>query len=168
MTLERQDEALSEAEIEDVQRYARDCQRFWAKRIAYSVALLLISCASVIPFSKGHSLHAHAEPFGRLLVWLSMGLFLLCTYCAVMTVMSWVALREVLKDDARSKLARELVLSTCRAEFRDIPRTKPRSIYHSAEVRARGLITHSGGSALRGYRANCIILAGRLGICWDL
>ena len=106
MAVKRPDEPLSEAEIEDVQRYARDCQRSWAKRFAYSIALLLISCSAVMPFSKGHSLHAHAEPFGRLLVWLSVGLFVLCTYCAVMTVTSWVALREVLKDDARSKLAR--------------------------------------------------------------
>jgi len=106
MTARVREEPLGEAEIEDVQRYARDYQRSWAKRFAYSIVLLLISCSAVIPFSKGHSLHAHAEPFGRLLVWLSFGLFVLCTYCAVMTVMSWVALREVLKDDARPKLAR--------------------------------------------------------------
>jgi hypothetical protein len=106
MSFKRQDEPLGEAEIEDVQRYARDYQRSWVKRFAYSVALLLISCAAVIPFSKGHSLHAHAEPFGRLLVWLSVGLLVLSTYCVVMTVMSWVALREMLKDDAQSKLAR--------------------------------------------------------------
>jgi len=103
MIFKRHAEPLSEVEIEEVQRHARDHQRSWAKRFAYSVALLLISCAAVLPFSAGHSLHAHAEPFGRLLVWLSVGLLLLCTYCAVMTVMSWVALREVLQEDARDR-----------------------------------------------------------------
>jgi hypothetical protein len=83
-----------------VKRYAREYQRLWVKRLMYSVALVFLSCASVLPFSKGHSLHAHAEPFGRLLVWFSLGSLLLSLYCCVRAASSWVSLREVLKKDA--------------------------------------------------------------------
>jgi hypothetical protein len=45
----------------------------WRKRAIYATVALCLSCAAVVPFSKGEPLHAYAEPFGRLLVYLSMG-----------------------------------------------------------------------------------------------
>ncbi|HXN29899.1 MAG TPA: hypothetical protein VN902_22445 [Candidatus Acidoferrales bacterium] len=99
MTSKEPDEHPDAAAVADVKRHTRDHQRLRLKRSMYSVALLFLSCASVVPFSKGHSLHDHAEPFGTLLVWLSLGLLLLFVYCAGMVVMSWVGLREVLKSD---------------------------------------------------------------------
>jgi Mn2+/Fe2+ NRAMP family transporter len=98
MTSKETDEPLDAAEVAEVKRYARGYQRLWVKRSIYSVVLLFLSCALVVPFSKGHSLHAHAEPFGRLLVVLSLGLLVLVLYCAFMAVMSWVSLREVLRE----------------------------------------------------------------------
>jgi hypothetical protein len=72
MTLFDSDAPLSDEEIEEVREYANERIRLWRKRAFYSVVALFLSCASVIPFSKGHYLHAHAEPFGRLFVCLSM------------------------------------------------------------------------------------------------
>ena len=64
---------LSEQEMLEVREYAKERIRLWRRHSIYSVVALLASCASVIPFSKGHSLHAHAEPFGRLLVFALYG-----------------------------------------------------------------------------------------------
>jgi hypothetical protein len=66
--------------------------RLWRRRSLYSMAALILSCAFVIPFSKGHFLHAHAEPFGRLLVYLSMALLIVFVYC---TGLLWGARRSL-------------------------------------------------------------------------
>jgi hypothetical protein len=89
---------LTDAEVLEVQRYAQTSLQLWMKRCMYVGALLLLSCASVLPFSKGHSLHAHAEPFGRFLVWLTVGLVMLLTYCAIMAFVSCISLRDTLKS----------------------------------------------------------------------
>jgi hypothetical protein len=91
------DEPLSEAEIAELKQYAREDRRVWLNRFFCSLGLLLLSCASVVPFSKGYSLHAHAEPFGRVLVWLTVGFFLLFVYCLCMIIVRWMSLRDVLK-----------------------------------------------------------------------
>jgi hypothetical protein len=49
----------------------------------------------VIPFSKGHILHAHAEPFGRLLVYLSMGLLVVAVWCTGLLWGAWTCLRDL-------------------------------------------------------------------------
>ena len=90
MTIFDTESPLSEEELVEVREYIGR----WRKRSFYSTVALLLSCASVIPFSKGHSLHAHSEPFGRLLVHLSMALLFVWVFC---TVMFWNA-RQALRD----------------------------------------------------------------------
>jgi hypothetical protein len=88
---------LSDHEMLEVRQYARERIGLWRKRALYSTVALLLSCASVIPFSKGHSLHAHAEPFGRLLVYLSMALLVVFVLCTGFFYSAWQALRDVEK-----------------------------------------------------------------------
>jgi hypothetical protein len=66
-------------------------------RSLYSIVALLLSCASVIPFSKGHDLHAYAEPFGRLLVYLSMAMLAVFVLCTGFWYSAWQALRDLEK-----------------------------------------------------------------------
>jgi hypothetical protein len=56
------------------------------------------SVASVIPFLKGHSLHAHAEPIARYLIYLSMGLLFFFMGAAALTYNFWVYWRNLKKD----------------------------------------------------------------------
>jgi hypothetical protein len=97
MTVFDSESPLSEDELVGVREYARQRIGLWRKRSLYSAAALLLSCASVVPFSKGHSLHAHAEPFGRLLVYLSMALLVVLVYCTGLFWSAWQALRDVQK-----------------------------------------------------------------------
>jgi hypothetical protein len=97
MTIFDAERPLSDEELVGVREYARERIGRWRKRSLYSIVALLLSCVSVIPFSKGHSLHAHAEPFGRLLVYLSMALLVVCVYCTGLFWSAWQALRDVEK-----------------------------------------------------------------------
>ena len=97
MTIFDTESPLSDDEIVGVRHYARERIAVWLRRALYSTVALLLSCASVIPFSKGHSLHAHAEPFGRLLVYLSMALLVVWVYCTGLFWSAWQALRDVEK-----------------------------------------------------------------------
>jgi len=97
MTISDTEPPLSDEEMAEVREYASERIGLWRKRSLYSIVACLLSCASVIPFSKGHSLHAHSEPFGRLLVYLSMALFVLCVYCTGLLWSAWQALRDVEK-----------------------------------------------------------------------
>lgn len=74
--------------------------RLWIRRSAYAAAALILSCLSVVPFSLGHSLHIHAEPFGRLLVYLSIGLLTVFTICICMAVSSYTDLRKLKKIES--------------------------------------------------------------------
>jgi len=69
----------------------------WRKRAIYATVALCLSCAAVVPFSKGEPLHAYAEPFGRLLVYLSMGLLIPFGICVGIAISSWVHLRDLMK-----------------------------------------------------------------------
>ncbi len=97
MTIFDAERPLGAEEMAEVREYARARISLWRRRALYSAVALLLSCASVIPFSKGHSLHAHSEPFGRLLVYLSMALLVVFVYCAGLCWSSWQALRDVEK-----------------------------------------------------------------------
>jgi hypothetical protein len=88
---------LSEEEIADEKQNARKLLRLWKKRAIYSTAALFLSCASVAPFSKGHSLHAYAEPFGRLLVYLSMGFLVVFVICTGIAINYWFYVRNLEK-----------------------------------------------------------------------
>jgi hypothetical protein len=89
------DPPLTETELAAVRQNAMLRVRLWTKRTVYSAIGLLVSCASVVPFSAGHSLHAHSEPIGRLLVYLSMGLFVAFVYCVALLWGAWSVLRDV-------------------------------------------------------------------------
>jgi hypothetical protein len=97
MTIFDTESPLSDEELIEVRQYARERIGVWRRRSLYSTVALLLSCASVIPLSKGHSLHAHAEPFGRLLVYLSMALLVVWVYCTGLFWSAWQALRDVEK-----------------------------------------------------------------------
>ena len=97
LTIFDSESPLSDHEMLEVRQYARERIALWRKRALYSTVALLLSCASAIPFSKGHSLHAHAEPFGRLLVYLSMALLVVFVVCTGFFYSAWQALRDVEK-----------------------------------------------------------------------
>jgi hypothetical protein len=71
--------------------------RLWKRRALYATAAFFLSCASVTPFSAGFPLHAFAEPFGRLLVYLSMALLIPFVICVGVAVNSWFFLRALKK-----------------------------------------------------------------------
>jgi len=85
----------SEEELAEAKENARRRFEVWRRRSLYSTVLLLLSCASVVPFSKGHSLHVYAEPLGRLLVYLSMGMLLVFLYCTGLFYGAWQCLRDL-------------------------------------------------------------------------
>ena len=99
------DSPLSEQEMSEVREYAKQRIDLWRRRSIYSVLALLASCASVIPFSQGHSLHAHAEPFGRLLVLLSMGLLVVSVLCTGFFYSAWQALATSRKGRVKGVLS---------------------------------------------------------------
>jgi hypothetical protein len=82
VTIFDSDSPLSDQDMLEVRQYAKERIGLWRKRSIYSTVALLLSCASVYPFLKGHPLHEHWESFGKYLVLLSMALwvaFVLCT-----------------------------------------------------------------------------------------
>ena len=90
-------DAPREDEIMALKQDARARLRTWMKRSVYSVIGLFLSCAAVVPFSDGQPLHAYAEPFGRIFVYLSMALLLLVVYCAALWWGAWSLLRDIEK-----------------------------------------------------------------------
>ena len=97
MTIFDTESPLSDEEMEEVRQYAKERISLWRRRSLYSAVALTLSCASVIPFCKGHSLHGHWEPVGRLLVLLSMALLVVFVYCTGLFWSAWQALRDVEK-----------------------------------------------------------------------
>ena len=92
------DEApLSAEELAAARQDAKEVLQLWKKRAIYATAAFFLSCASVAPFSKGHSLHAHAEPFGRILVYLSMALLIPFVICIGIAISSWMHVRDLQK-----------------------------------------------------------------------
>jgi hypothetical protein len=87
--------AISKKELAGARQDAREHLRLWRKRAFYSTAAFFLSCASVAPFSAGFPLHAYAEPFGRLLVYLSMALLIPFVVCVGIAINSWFFLRKV-------------------------------------------------------------------------
>jgi hypothetical protein len=74
MIFDTYEEPLSEEGIEAVKQNARERLRLWRKRALSSTGAFFLTCASVVPFLEGHSLHSHWESFGKYLVLLSMAL----------------------------------------------------------------------------------------------
>ena len=89
--------ALSKTELAEAVQDARKLHRLSTKRALYATGALFLSCAFVVPFSEGHSLHAYAEPFARILTYLSMALLVPFVICVGMAINSWFYLRSLRK-----------------------------------------------------------------------
>ncbi len=87
----------SKAERAGARKDAEDYLRVWRKRALYTTMAFVLSCASVVPFSKGQPLHAYAEPFGRILVYLTMALFVWLVISVGAAINSWFFLRALKK-----------------------------------------------------------------------
>jgi membrane protease YdiL (CAAX protease family) len=88
---------LSDQEMLEVRQYAKELIGLWRRRSTYSTVALLLSCASVYPFLKGHPLHEYWESFGKYLVLLSMALLVVFVLCTGFFYSAWQALRDVEK-----------------------------------------------------------------------
>ena len=87
----------SKEEIAGATQDAVEYLRIWKRRALYSIIAFCLSCAAVVPFSEGHSLHAHAEPFGRTFVYLTMALFVWLVISVGVAINSWFFLRALKK-----------------------------------------------------------------------
>ena len=94
---EMNEEIPSADELAAARQDARKSLSVSVKRSLYTGTALVLCCVAIVPFSKGHSLHAHAEPYGRLLVYLAMGLFLVLVICTGLVVSSWMYVRDLEK-----------------------------------------------------------------------
>jgi hypothetical protein len=90
---------LSKEEVAAVLRAAREFAHVWKKRALYSTAAFFLSCASVVPFLYGHSLHAYWNSFGKYLVLLSMALLIPFGICVSIAINSWFYLRSLRKTE---------------------------------------------------------------------
>jgi membrane protease YdiL (CAAX protease family) len=88
---------LSDQEMLEVRQYAKERIGLWRRRSIYSTVALLLSCASVYPFLKGHPLPEYWESFGKYLVLLSMALLVVFVLCTGFFYSAWQALRDVEK-----------------------------------------------------------------------
>ena len=100
MTIFDTERPLSDEELVEVRQYARERIGLWRRRSLYSAVALLVSCACVYPFLKGHSLHEYWESFGKYLILVSMALLVVFVYCAGLFWSAWQALRDVEKGQA--------------------------------------------------------------------
>lgn len=94
MTLDIED-APSNEEVASAERTARERIRTWRRLTLYSTIALVLSCATVVPFSDGEPLHAYWEPFGTIAVYFSMALFLVLVYCCALWWGAWSILRDL-------------------------------------------------------------------------
>jgi membrane protease YdiL (CAAX protease family) len=90
---------LSNQEVLEVRQYAKERIGIWRRRSLYSAVALLLSCASVYPFLKGHPLHEYWESFGKYLVLLSMAMLVVFVLCTGLFYSAWQALRDVEKEN---------------------------------------------------------------------
>ena len=90
----------SKHEIAKAGQNANQLLRSRLKQATYSVLALFLCCASVVPFSEGHSLHSHAEPYGRILVYLAMGLLTPFVICVGRAINAWLFVRDMRKIDS--------------------------------------------------------------------
>jgi membrane protease YdiL (CAAX protease family) len=85
---------LSDQEMLEVKQFAEEHIGLWRKRSIYSPVALLLSCATVYPFLKGHPLHEYWEPFGKYLVLLSMAMLVVLVLCIGFFCSAWQALQR--------------------------------------------------------------------------
>lgn len=89
------EERSSREDLAAVQENAWFRLRTWRRRSLYALAALGVGCAAVVPFSAGNPLHDYAEPFGRMLVCLTLAAFIASLYCCLLWCGAWAALRDL-------------------------------------------------------------------------
>ena len=70
----------------------------WRRRSLASTAALLLTCAFIYPFLKGHPLHAHWESFGKYLIFVAMALLIVFSLCTGFFYIAWQALQDAKKE----------------------------------------------------------------------
>jgi hypothetical protein len=100
MTIFDAEGSLSNEELVEARQYARELIGLRRKRSIYSTVALLLSCAFVYPFLKGHTLHNYWESFGKYLILVSMALLVVWVYYTGLWWSAWQALRDVEKGRA--------------------------------------------------------------------
>lgn len=88
---------LSDQEMWEVRQYAKERIGLWRSRSICSAVVLLLCCASVFPFLKGHPLHKYWESFGKYLILLSMALLVVFVLCTGFFYSAWQALCDLEK-----------------------------------------------------------------------
>ena len=86
---------LSREELATVMEDAREFLDLWKKRTLYSAGIFLLSCASVVPFFKGHPLQAYWDSVGKCLLIVSMVLLMPFVICLVIAIQVWFDLRTM-------------------------------------------------------------------------
>jgi hypothetical protein len=86
---------LSSEEAAEVKQNARQRVAFWRKRFLYSCLALLLSIAAGLPFLAGYPLDGYFHPFGRVLLYLSLGMFIGSLYHGLLWWGAWKMLREL-------------------------------------------------------------------------
>ncbi len=86
-------------DLADTIQYATRDLQLWKKRFWYSTLAFFLSCALVVPFLAGHSLHTHWDSFGKYIVLLSMALLLPFVACACIVVNAWKMLHDLKKSE---------------------------------------------------------------------
>ena len=85
---------LSDQDVLEVRRYAKEHIGLWRRRSFYSSAVLLLCCASAYPFLEGHPLQLYWKSFGKCLVLLSMAMLVVFVSCIGFFYSAWQALRD--------------------------------------------------------------------------
>jgi Na+/melibiose symporter-like transporter len=86
-------------ELPELKRNAEQRLRLSAKRLIVSGLAFFLSCAAIIPFLYGHSLHEYWGTFGMYLLFLSLALLFPFVMCVAMTFTAWIFLRNWQKKD---------------------------------------------------------------------
>jgi hypothetical protein len=91
-------EELSEEERLEAAADASSRFLLWRRRAFIATFLFFLSCASVVPFLAGHSLHSYWNVVGKYLVLLSMALLLGFVYCNALFYEAWQIHRSYKKS----------------------------------------------------------------------
>ena len=98
LTISNTESPLSDEEMLEDKEFAAEQIAVWRRRSLASTAALLLTCALIYPFLKGHPLHAHWDSFGKYLIFVAMALLIVFVLCTGFFYIAWQALRDVKKE----------------------------------------------------------------------
>jgi len=78
---------------------ARHVAQVRTKQAAFATAAFTLICALDFPFLKGHSLHHYWESWGKLLLLISMTLWVPYVFIIGRAVSAWIFLRDLKRID---------------------------------------------------------------------